>query len=100
MFLYNVTVGIDRDVEEEWIQYMKEFHVPKVLETGMFLSSKMYRVLHDNDDGTTSYSIQYFADSIQKVQRYLEEFAPALINEHRIRFKDKHVAFRTLLQEL
>ena len=100
MFLYNVTVGIDHSVEQEWISWMKENHIPAVLKTGLFTSSKFYKILHDNEDGTSSYSIQYFADSIQEVQQYLENHAPALIAEHQRLFRDKHVAFRTVLEEI
>jgi hypothetical protein len=100
MLLYNVTVGIDKEVEERWIQWMKEIHIPRVLGTGLFVSHKFYRILHDNQDGTSSYSIQYFSNSLDDVQRYLEEFAPGLIREHLAEFKDRHVAFRTLLEEI
>ena len=100
MYLYNVTIGIDKDVEEEWLQWMKGTHIPDVMGTGMFVQYKMYKVLHDNEDGTNSYSIQYFALSIELVAQYLEVFAPKLADEHRARFKDKHVAFRTLLEEI
>ena len=100
MFLYNVTVGIDKDAEVEWLEYMRETHIPAVLNTTLFFSHKLYRVLHDQDDGSISYSVQYFAKSIEDVQQYLEVFAPALIEEHRKRFNNRHVAFRTLLEEV
>jgi hypothetical protein len=100
MLLYNVTVGVDKDAEEEWLQYMREKHIRDVLNTGLFVESKMYKVLHDVDEGTISYSIQYFAKSIEDVQQYLEVFAPALIEEHRKRFQNRHVAFMTLLDEV
>jgi hypothetical protein len=99
MLLYNVTVGVDKDIESEWLHWMKGTHIPNVLGTGMFVSHKMYKVLHDQDDGTISYSIQYFAKSIEHIQQYLDVFAPALIEEHRKRFLNKHVAFMTLLEE-
>lgn len=100
MLLYNVTVGVDKEIEEEWLAWMKSKHIPDVLKTGMFVSSKLYKVLQDSDEGTVSYSVQYFAQSIEHVQQYLEVYAPVLIAEHREKFKDKHVAFRTLLQEI
>ena len=42
MMLYNVTVGIDQSIEAEWLPWMKEIHIPAVLETGMFLNAKIY----------------------------------------------------------
>ncbi len=100
MLLYNVTVGIDKDAEEEWLTWMKTVHIPNVMNTGMFLHSRMYKVLHDQEDGTISYSIQYFARSIDEIQQYLEVFAPALVEQHRQKFQNRHVAFRTLLEEI
>lgn len=100
MLLYNVTIGIDNDAEAEWLRWMKEKHIPDVLGTGMFVGHKIYKVLHDQDDGTTSYSIQYFAKTIDHVQQYLEVFAPALREELQKKFANRHVAFRTLLEEV
>jgi len=100
MLLYNVTVGVDKDAEEEWLQYMREKHIRDVLDTGLFVEYKMYRVLHDQEDGTISYSVQYFARSIEDIQKYLEVFAPALVEEHRRKFQNRHVAFMTLLDEV
>ncbi len=79
---------------------MKAKHIPDVLRTGMFVDYKIYKVLHDNNDGTISYSVQYFATSLDLVVQYLEVFAPAMAEEHRLKFINKHVAFRTLLEEV
>jgi len=100
MFLYNVTVGIDADIEQVWVQWMKTTHIPDVLRTGLFMDYKFYKVLHDNSDGSISYSVQYFAASLENVVLYLEKFAPTLVEQHRQKFRDKHVAFQTLLEEV
>jgi hypothetical protein len=100
MLLYNETIGVDKDIEQEWLLWIKEKHIPNALKTGLFLELKIFKVLHDQDDGTVSYSLQYFAESIDHVQQYLEVYAPVLIEEHRIKFLNKHVAFRTLLEQL
>ncbi len=100
MILYNVTIGIDKEIEPEWVMWMKMEHIPEVLQTGIFLSHKFYKVLSHEDEQTVSYCIQYFTAGIEQFNVYLNEYAPALIEKHRARFKDKHVAFRTLLEEV
>jgi hypothetical protein len=100
MLLYNETVGIDKEIEQEWLQWMKEIGVPKTMETGIFKSWKIYKVLHDDNEGTVSYSVQYFAERIEQVNLFFDKFAPALMEEHRVRFQNRHVAFRTLLEEV
>lgn len=100
MILYNVTVGIDPTIELEWLDWMKTVHVPDVMNTGMFVSSKFFKVFAQQEGDNPSYSIQYFAESIDKVNTYLEKYAPALQQTHMQRYQNKHVAFRTLLEEV
>jgi predicted DNA-binding protein (UPF0278 family) len=101
MLLYNVTVGVDKSVEEEWLLWMKTEHMLDVLNTKMFVQAKIYKVLHNTDDeNTVSYSVQYIAETLTHVERYLEEFAPTLREEANKRYAGKHMAFRTLLQEV
>lgn len=100
MIIYNVTVKVDLDIHDEWLEWMKSKHIPDVLATGMFLSNKIYRVLdQDNSDGIT-YAIQYSANSMSDYFKYQQEYAPGLQKETADRYKDKFVAFRTLLKEV
>ena len=58
MILYNVTVNIDNDVREEWLQWMKETHIPEMMDTGLFLESRLSRILAE-EEGGSSYEVQY-----------------------------------------
>src|SRR3954471_8630203 len=100
MILYNETVGIDLGIEREWLTWMKSTYIPQVMKTGMFVEFKIYKVLTSEDEETVSYSVQYFAKSMDQVEKYLDVFAPVLIEELREKFKDHHAAFRTLLEEM
>ena len=68
MLLYNITFGIDKGIEEEWIAWMKENYLPEVLKTGMFSDYKMYKVLTHDDETSVSYSIQCFSSSIEDIK--------------------------------
>lgn len=98
MILYNVTVGVDLDTEKEWLDWMHATHIPAVMATGYFKKYEVYKVLGQEEEATVSYSIQYFAENLDNVVEYLNTQAPRLSEEHRLRFKDRHVAFRTLLE--
>lgn len=97
MILYNVTVKIDRDVHDDWLSWMREVHIPDVLATGHFVSHRICRLLHEEEDGVT-YAIQYFAHSTDDIQAYQERHAQRLQAEHTRRYKDRFVAFRTLME--
>jgi Domain of unknown function (DUF4286) len=100
MLIYNVTVGVDKAIEQEWLTWMKETHIPDVMKTGMFVSHRMYKVVGVEETESISYAIQYSARSINEINQYLEEFAPKLREEGPKKFGDKQAAFRTLLEEV
>ena len=100
MVIYNVTTGVDRAIELEWLEWMREIHIPEVMRTKMFVGFKFYKVLTTEDDGTVSYAVQYSARSLGDIDLYLEKFAPSLRNESKKKFGDRQAAFRTVLEEV
>ena len=100
MLLYNVTVGIDKAAEAEWLAWMRARFIPTVMGTGYFKDCKMYKIQHDQGEDTISYSVQLFAATIEDVLAYLEKSAPVLMETHRAAFRDRHVVFQTLLEEV
>jgi hypothetical protein len=99
MILYNITYNIEKEIIKDWLGWMKIVHIPKIMATGCFSSVKLYKLLNVRDEGDT-YSLQFTSDSLEKIQGFLEKDAPSLAEEHNLRYKNKHVAFRTVLQEL
>jgi hypothetical protein len=99
MILYNVTINIDKEVEEEWLLWMKNIHIPNVMKTGMFVDNKIYRIKADEPEGT-SYSIQYFAKSMKEMDRYQNEFSADMQAEVMKKYGKHLVAFRTLLESV
>ncbi|MBK5278821.1 MAG: DUF4286 family protein [Bacteroidia bacterium] len=98
MLLYNETIGIDKDIEKEWLEWMNQVYIPDIMATEVFVDYKFYKVLTHDDEGSVSYCVQYFTPSIEKFNHYLAVVAPSLAEKHHQKFKDRHVAFRTLLE--
>lgn len=97
MIVYNVTVNIDHEVHEAWLAWMKEIHIPDVMATGMFVESRMHRVLAEDEGGVT-YAIQYSAVDMAHYERYKSDHAQRLQADAAARFGGRFVAFRTLLE--
>ena len=95
MIIYNVTVSLDPVIHDDWLQWMKEVHIPDVMNTGFFSSNKMFRLLVDDE---LTYAIQYTCESQEKLAEYQSKHAPRLQEEHTARYKGKFGAFRTLLE--
>lgn len=100
LVLYNVTVNVEAAIETEWLHWMKTNYVPAALATGLFVESKIFKLLHDEEDGSVTYSVQYFAHSVTHINEYLQKHAPALVEKHMARYRNRHVAFHTLMQQV
>lgn len=100
MILYNVTVNIDDSVHEEWLNWMINKHIPDVLATGLFIENKIFKIINPDSEEGNTYSIQYFLDSMEDYEKYQREFAPKLQDEHLKKYKDKFVAFRTIMESV
>jgi hypothetical protein len=98
MILYNVTVNIDNEVEQEWLQWMKEVHIPDVMATGQFLENKLFKLLHESEDNSTNYSVQYFAKTLDHVLEYQERHSKKLQEDANQKFKDRFVVFRSVME--
>lgn len=98
MILYNVTVNIDASVHDEWVEWMKEVHIPDVMRTGKFIEHKFNRVRTGEEAGGFTYAIQYLAPDEESLRRYEEEDAPALQQEHKKKFEGHFAAFRTVME--
>lgn len=97
MLLYNVTLIIEDAVADKWLQWMQETHIPEVMQTGMFVSSRLLKVVDSPNEGVT-YCAQYVSENMENYDRYQDEFAPALQADLNERFANQFVAFRTLME--
>lgn len=98
MFIYNVTITIEEDIHDAWLKWIKKVHIPDVMRTGCFVENKICKLLTEESEIT--YAIQYTFRTMNDLNKYQKKFLPKLQQEHKEKFKDKFVAFRTLLEIL
>lgn len=101
MIIYNVTINIEEDIEQDWLDWMKAVHIPQVMETGFFTGHNVYKIISSpmEDDGV-SYCVQYFCDKLEDYETYHNEYAEELQKLHNQKFGGKFTAVRTILREV
>ena len=97
MYIYNITLSIDKSIHDEWLNWI-ESHIQDVLATGKFSEARLTQVLVDEEDGATTYSIQFRAKSREDLDAYYKDFAKKLRSEGLLKFGNKMLAFRTELK--
>jgi len=100
MIIYNVTCKLETHREEEWLKWMREVHVPEVCAKGGFVHASLLRLRYPAEDEGVTYAVQYHCPTMQMLDRYLTEDAPALQVDHSLKFGNDVVAFRTILEKL
>jgi len=96
MYIYNVTITLEPEIEAQWLQWMQQEHIPQMIHTGKFLGALMTKVLTDQDLGGPTYSVQYRCKSKAMLQSYYREDAENM-RAQSAPFAGKFIAFRTEL---
>lgn len=100
MYIYNVTVNVAEGIEEEWMHWLRQTHIPDMMSTGKFLGARVCRVDVEEAMGGTTFAVQYFTNSREELQRYYAEDADRMRQDGANRFGDKCLYFRTELEIL
>lgn len=98
MFIYNVTIKVEAPIADEWLQWMKEEHIPEVMATGCFEDYRIVRLLETDDTEGPTYAIQYNALSKAIYNQYINKYADALRQKTYDRWGQRFIAFRSLMQ--
>jgi hypothetical protein len=98
MLIYNVTINVTWAIHENWLQWMKEKHIPEAMSKNCFTGYRFARILDiDESDGPT-YTVQYTADTREQYEQYINLHAPALRKDITDNWGTDLVAFRTLME--
>lgn len=99
MILYNVTMNVEDEVHDDWMQWIRTQHIPALMNTGLFVEHKMLRLLSETDEAVgTTYAIQYFLKDIKSFLFFTENHADNFQQDLMLRYGNKVIAFRTLLE--
>ena len=98
MLIYNVTTKIDTSIHEEWLQWMKQIHIPAILRTGCFVQSTFLRLLETDETDGPTYAAQYYAHSKADYNRYMELHATTLREQASTAWGNKIISFRSLME--
>ena len=98
MIIYNVTIKVEWKIAEDWLQWMKQVHIPGIIKTGCFEKYQFVRLLQVDETEGPTYAIQYYAPSLHKYDDYLQHHAPLFRKQVSDKWGDKYIDFRTLMQ--
>jgi hypothetical protein len=98
MFVYNVTIKVANKISADWLEWLKEEHIPDVMATGCFQEFTLLKLLEVDESEGPTYAVQYKAESKAAYNQYIEKYASALRQKSFDKWGDSFIAFRTIMQ--
>lgn len=98
MLIYNVTIKVHESIKAEWLVWLKEEHIPDVIQTGCFTHAIILRLMEVDETEGPTYAVQYFAESKGLYNNYIENHAPEMRQKSFDKWGDKFIAFRSVMQ--
>jgi Domain of unknown function (DUF4286) len=98
MIVYNVTIKIANAIHAGWLQWLKEEHIPEVIQTGCFTHATILRLMEVDDTEGPTYAVQYFAESKGLYNNYIENHAPLMRQKSFTKWGNQFIAFRSVMQ--
>ncbi len=98
MIVYNVTTKVTNAINQSWLQWIQEEHIPGIVNTGCFTHATVLQLLETDDNEGPTYVVQYFAESKSQYNRYTEKHAAGMRQKAFAKWGDQFIAFRSLMQ--
>lgn len=98
MYIFNLTTAVSPEIHQQWLQWMKENYIPKVLSTGKVYNIRLYKVLDTGNDH--NYAVQHQSDSPKKMMEFITVDVPKLQQYIAEAYGEKVLTFATQLKEI
>jgi hypothetical protein len=98
MIIYNVTSKVTRSVAVDWLRWLKEEHIPDLVNTGCFTHAVICHLTEADDEDGITYAVQYHAGDEADYKKYREEFAEKMQKNAIDKWGNQVISFRTIMK--
>ena len=100
MIISNITYSIDKTLEQDFLAWLKDVHIPDVMMTLKPKSYRIMRLLTEIENAGATFSVQYNFDNLSDFEQFENEFQKDLDYEIYKRYNGHYVFFPSLLEEI
>ncbi|MEM9990256.1 MAG: DUF4286 family protein [Bacteroidota bacterium] len=100
MLIYNVTIKIDRNIQKEWMRWMRAVHIPKMQREGNFVGHRICKLLGTDERDGFTYAVQYLCPDVGVYRQFQLKKEAQLDQTMLQRFPNQLVHFASVLEIL
>ena len=79
MIIYNVTVKVDHEIKDKWVEWMTVEHMPELMETGLFIDCRLSQLLEQDETDGKTFVAQYFCKDYKDYERYISDHSAKML---------------------
>lgn len=98
MIIYNTTFSVPKELQIEFIKYMREEYVPQALTTGIIKEPRLSRVFSNEEADGYSYALEFKAENIDLLEEWNLKVGKNLYFSLMKKFKQNIPGFTSVLQ--
>jgi hypothetical protein len=98
MIIYNVTVKVEDEIADMWLNWLLNEHIPVIMQTNCFVDYRVVRLLEVDDSEGPTYAIQYYAQSKADYNRYIEIHSSEMRRLSFEKWGEQFIAFRSVME--
>lgn len=96
--LLSVSIDVESNVQERWLEWAEDYYVPEMLATGCFEHCRISYLEEDEDSGFHTYRLDFISPDPEDLERFETEFAHSMEKELKKKFLGKYNSMSTLYQ--
>ncbi len=97
-YLLNITMQVHKNIHADWLAWVKNEHIPTMMNTQYFTHYNMWKLLDALEEDTLSYAIQFVVTKDDsEIMHYIEDYRQSISKQVFYSFNNACFAFSTLL---
>ncbi len=87
-------------VEKEWLEWVNNIYIPKVISTGILRNSRLLRVFVEKEENAEVYALQFEVENFERLEYWSDHYSRELKNEMSDIFAERVLGFTTVMETL
>ncbi|MEP7252636.1 MAG: DUF4286 family protein [Ginsengibacter sp.] len=100
MFIYNTTIKIDNDIEDEWSKWIRETFITETINTGLFYDHRFFKLLDQDEREGKTFIIQFYSNDRRSCDDYTANQSKNFEKMMADKWGDKFIVFQSLLESV
>lgn len=98
MLIYNTTYHLEEEVEDNFLIWLKEVHIPEIEKQDSLRNPKICKILSHSEEGQATYALQWEVESPAELHRWHMKYGSFAKEQVDKIFKQKVLYFDTLMR--